>query len=123
MSLLNFFLKAKEKPAPLTPEQAKEQFITDICEMFALPWDGRKRLHAASAEIIDDVRDIAAYAEKLRQEDMPRDVFYLTDIYRAALVMDKLGYTKADIEEHQDFVSKRELMHTSRRELPQRNFS
>ena len=123
MSLLNFFLKAKEKPAPLTPEQEKKQFITNVCEMFELPWDGRKRLHAASAEIIDDVREIAAYAQKLRQEDMSKDLFYYTDIHRMALVMDKLGYTKADIEEHQDFVSKRELMRMSRRELPQRNFS
>ncbi len=97
MSLLSLFGIAKTKPTPLTPAQQHLQFIDNTCHFFDLPWDGRKRLTEATANDIQDIKDIRAYSER---SEGPSRCFWQQRVEHTALVMTKLHYSCEEIGAH-----------------------
>ncbi|QQG35509.1 MAG: hypothetical protein HYS17_08195 [Micavibrio aeruginosavorus] len=101
-------LNAKEPATSLTVEEELEQFANDISAFFDLPWDGVKRVQAATADTKENLKTLQDYSKRQDEEHttycrglpIPPLYYWSYRVEHTATAMQLLGYGEDVIKTH-----------------------
>jgi hypothetical protein len=94
--MLSFLFKRKTDPV-VERAECLAKWANDIRVHFELPWDGRKRLQNASDDTREEIADLYAHSVETTSYPHFPDTYWGHRLPLTAIVMEKLGYTPAEI--------------------------